>query len=61
MAASVFPATTIPQHSAIPAPLVNVCFVLAVINIVYFPIAYFSHWWIFDPEGLGIPTDFVNV
>jgi arabinofuranan 3-O-arabinosyltransferase len=61
MAASVFPATTIPQHSAIPAPLVNVCFVLSVINIVYFPIAYFSHWWIYDPEGLGIPTDFVNV
>jgi arabinofuranan 3-O-arabinosyltransferase len=61
MAGSVFPATTIPQASAIPAPLVNVCFVLSVINIVYFPIAYFSHWWIFDPEGLGIPTDFVNV
>jgi Glycosyltransferase family 87 len=61
MAASIFPATTIPQHSAIPAPLINVCFVLSVINIVYFPIAYFSHWWIFDPEGLGIPTDFVNV
>jgi arabinofuranan 3-O-arabinosyltransferase len=61
MAASVFPATTIPQHRAIPAPLINVCFALAVINIVYFPIAYFSHWWIFDPEGLGIPTDFVNV
>src|SRR4030088_974612 len=61
MAASVFPATTIPQHSAISAPLINVCFVLSVINIVYFPIAYFSHWWIFDPEGLGIPTDFVNV
>jgi arabinofuranan 3-O-arabinosyltransferase len=61
MAASIFPATTIPQHSAIPAPLINACFALAVINIVYFPIAYFSHWWIYDPEGLGIPTDFVNV
>jgi hypothetical protein len=22
---------------------------------------YFSHWWIYDPNGLGIPTDFVNV
>ena len=21
----------------------------------------FSHWWIYDPNGLGIPTDFVNV
>jgi hypothetical protein len=61
MATALFPPTTIPQHSAIPARLINACFVLAVINIVYFPIAYFSHWWIFDPEGLGIPTDFVNV
>jgi arabinofuranan 3-O-arabinosyltransferase len=61
MATALFPPTTIPQHSAIPASLINVCFVLAVINIVYFPIAYFSHWWIYDPEGLGIPTDFVNV
>jgi arabinofuranan 3-O-arabinosyltransferase len=50
-----------PKASAIPAALINVCFVLAVINIVYFPIAYFSHWWIYDPDGLGIPTDFVNV
>ena len=50
-----------PKASAIPAALLNVCFVLAVINIVYFPIAYLSHWWIYDPDGLGIPTDFVNV
>ena len=41
--------------------LLNVCFVLCVINVVYFPVAYFSHWWIYDPNGLGIPTDFVNV
>jgi arabinofuranan 3-O-arabinosyltransferase len=61
MATALFPPTAIPQHSAIPARLINVCFILAVINIVYFPIAYFSHWWIYDPEGLGIPTDFVNV
>jgi arabinofuranan 3-O-arabinosyltransferase len=53
--------TMAPQSSAIPAALVNVCFVLCVINIVYFPIAYVSHWWIYDPDGLGIPTDFVNV
>jgi arabinofuranan 3-O-arabinosyltransferase len=49
------------QHSAIPAALINVCFALAVINISYFPAAYFSQWWIWDPTGLGIPTDFVNV
>jgi hypothetical protein len=35
--------------------------VLLVINACYFPAAYFSHWWIYDPNGLGIPTDFVNV
>ncbi|HEY1878044.1 MAG TPA: glycosyltransferase family 87 protein, partial [Rhizomicrobium sp.] len=49
------------EHSAIPASLVNVCFVLCVINASFFPTAFFSHWWIFDPNGLGIPTDFVNV
>jgi arabinofuranan 3-O-arabinosyltransferase len=25
------------------------------------PVAYFSSWWIYDPKGLGIPTDFINV
>jgi arabinofuranan 3-O-arabinosyltransferase len=53
--------TIVPEHSAIPAALLNVCFVLFVINVSYFPAAYFSHWWIYDPDGLGIPTDFVNV
>jgi len=61
MAASIPVRTIIPQQSAIPAALFNVCFVLCVINLVYFPTAYFSHWWIYDPAGLGIPTDFVNV
>jgi hypothetical protein len=61
MAASIPAPTIIPQHSAIPASLFNVCFVLFVINVSYYPAAYFSHWWIYDPDGLGIPTDFVNV
>jgi glycosyl transferase family 87 len=61
MAASVAAPTIVPQPGAIPAALVNVCFVLAVINISYFPAAYFSHWWIYEPTGQGIPTDFVNV
>ncbi len=34
---------------------------LFVINVAFFPTAYFSHWWIYDANGLGIPTDFVNV
>ena len=50
-----------PVHNAIPASLMNVCFVLFVINATFFPIALFSHWWIYDSSGLGIPTDFVNV
>jgi arabinofuranan 3-O-arabinosyltransferase len=56
------PVPTVPrQHSAIPAALINVCFVLCVINASFFPTAFFAHWWIFDENGLGIPTDFVNV
>jgi arabinofuranan 3-O-arabinosyltransferase len=52
---------TPPVRSAIPPALFNACFALFTINAVYFPIAWFSHWWIYDPTGLGIPTDFVNV
>jgi len=48
-------------HSAVPSALLNVCFVLAVINLSFFPTAYLAHWWIYDSAGLGIPTDFVNV
>jgi arabinofuranan 3-O-arabinosyltransferase len=54
-------APPIPEQNAVPASLFNVCFVLFVINASFFPTAYFSHWWIYDPNGLGIPTDFVNV
>jgi len=49
------------QPHAIPPAFFNVCFVLFVINASFFPAAYFSHWWIYDPNGQGIPTDFVNV
>jgi len=52
---------TPPDQRAIPSALFNACFVLCVLNVAYFPIAYFSHWWIYDTAGLGIPTDFVNV
>jgi len=45
----------------IPPVVFNVCFALFVINMSFFPAAYFSHWWIYDRNGLGIPTDFVNV
>ena len=46
---------------AIPPVFFNVCFVLLVINVSLFPAAYFSHAWIYDEKGLGVPTDFVNV
>ncbi|MGB6400634.1 MAG: glycosyltransferase family 87 protein [Bradyrhizobium sp.] len=61
MATSLSVPTLVRERSAIPAALFNVCFVLFVINAAFFPIAYFAGWWIFDPNGQGIPTDFVNV
>jgi arabinofuranan 3-O-arabinosyltransferase len=48
------------EQRAVPAVLFSTCFVLFVINVSFFP-AYFSHGWIYDQNGLGIPTDFVNV
>jgi arabinofuranan 3-O-arabinosyltransferase len=61
MATATSASITPPDANAIPPGLFNACFVLFTINAVYFPIAWFSHWWIYDPAGLGIPTDFVNV
>jgi arabinofuranan 3-O-arabinosyltransferase len=61
MATSISAPAISKERRAIPTSLVNVCFVLFVIHITFFPAALFSHWWIFDPNGLGIPTDFVNV
>lgn len=37
------------------------CFVLACINAAFFPAGLLSGIWIWRPDGLGIPTDFVNV
>ena len=61
MAAIAAPPNIAPAQEAVPAALLNVCFVLFVINLSFFPVAYFAHWWIWNPAGLGIPTDFVNV
>lgn len=52
---------TVTSPGQTPALLFNACFVLAVIHAVFFPMAYRTGAWIFDAEGLGIPTDFVNV
>lgn len=61
MAASASIPQTAPDPNAIPAALAKACFALFVINATFFPTAYFSYWWIYDANGLGIPTDFVNV
>jgi arabinofuranan 3-O-arabinosyltransferase len=61
MATSIAAPTVAGKHGAIPAALLNACFVLCVINASFFPTAFLAHWWIFDSQGLGIPTDFVNV
>lgn len=54
-------ATSTPEQSSIPPALVKVCFVLCVINLSYFPTAYFADLWMYQADGLGVPTDFVNV
>jgi arabinofuranan 3-O-arabinosyltransferase len=50
-----------PEQTAIPAWLVRVCLVLAVANVGLCLSAYSSHWWVYNADGLGIPTDFINV
>jgi len=50
-----------PEQAAIPAWLVRVCLVLAVANLTLCGAAYVSQWWVYDTNGLGIPTDFINV
>ncbi len=49
------------ERGAIPPALLIVCFVLCVINASLLQTGFMAHWWIFDENGLGIPTDFVNV
>ena len=44
----------------IPAWLRKVCFALCAVNLTLCLVAYFVHAWIYDPNGLGIPTDFIS-
>src|SRR3954447_5722772 len=56
------PVAAIPsQRRAVPFSLFAACFALACINASYFPAGLWSGTWIWDLNGLGIPTDFVNV
>jgi len=45
----------------VPRSLFALCFALACINASFFPSGLLSGIWIWDGQGLGIPTDFVNV
>jgi len=53
--------TVASERDAIPPALLIACLVLCAINASLLQSGYFAHWWIFDENGLGIPTDFVNV
>src|ERR1700692_4164947 len=57
MATPVSAPTILTEHRAIPTWLSSACFVLLAVELFCFP----AHWWIYDPDGKGIPTDFVNV
>ena len=48
-------------RSTIPPALLIACLVLCVVNVAMLQSGFTAHWWIFDENGLGIPTDFVNV
>ena len=61
MTASLSTFKTAPEPTRIPEWLLRVCFALAMANVTLCAMAYVSHWWIYDPNGLGIPTDFINV
>jgi len=53
---------TIPStKNAIPPALLIACLVLCAFNAAMLQSGVTAHWWIFDENGLGIPTDFVNV
>src|ERR1700749_3969571 len=47
--------------SALPPALLVGCLVLCIFNVALLQNGLTAHWWLFDENGLGIPTDFVNV
>src|SRR5262245_18389256 len=61
MAVAFSPPTTVPEPIAIPAWLLRVCFTLSIVNVTLLLTAYVSNWWVYDADGRGIPTDFINV
>jgi hypothetical protein len=53
--------TNASAQRAIPPALLMACLALGIFNVSLLQTGYVAHWWIFDENGLGIPTDFVNV
>jgi arabinofuranan 3-O-arabinosyltransferase len=49
------------EKGGVPPALLIVCLVLCIINASLLQSGLSGHWWLFDENGLGIPTDFVNV
>lgn len=60
MAASRAPVEIAPGQIEIPARLRKACFALCAMNLTLCLMAYLSRAWIYDKNGLGIPTDFVS-
>jgi arabinofuranan 3-O-arabinosyltransferase len=61
MTASLSISTAAGKQSSLPPWLVRICLVLAVANLTLCGAAYLSRWWVYNADGLGIPTDFINV
>ena len=60
MAASALSPTP-PDRAAISPSLLNACLALFVVNAAFFMVMSVSDQWVVDAQGLGIPTDFINV
>ena len=49
------------DRAAISPLLLNACLALFVVNAAFFMLMSVSDQWVVDAQGLGIPTDFINV
>ena len=60
MAASRSTREIAPVQIEIPVRLRKVCFALCAMNLMLCLMAYLAGLWIYDRNGLGIPTDFIS-
>ncbi|WP_141342771.1 glycosyltransferase family 87 protein [Bradyrhizobium sp. USDA 3458] len=60
MAASGSPLRIAQGQIEIPAALRKISFALCAMNLIICLMAYLSRAWIYDRNGLGIPTDFIS-